>query len=86
MMKTQDLILELIREERIFQEDKYGKQAHTFGEWLGILVSQCGSVASAVTYLLCQDINERGKRNYLKKNLIQVAAVAVAWLESLEED
>jgi NTP pyrophosphatase (non-canonical NTP hydrolase) len=55
---------------------------------LRVLVEEVGEVAEAIDHL--EQLNRTSKaaakqRDHLREELVQVAAVAVAWLESLEE-
>jgi hypothetical protein len=68
-----DKVVELIKIERARQDAKWGVQDHDAPYWLGILVEEVGELAKDI-------IEHRGI--YLE--LVQVAAVAVAWLENLE--
>lgn len=71
----QDDIFELIREERKRQDEKWGADRHQDGIlWTTILVEEVGEVAKDVL-----DLNTEN----LKKELVQVAAVVVCWLESI---
>lgn len=73
-MSTQEHILQLIREERVRQDDKFGSQRLLSDEtWLRILVEEVGEVA--------ESINDHDEKNY-PVELVQVAAVAVVALES----
>jgi NTP pyrophosphatase (non-canonical NTP hydrolase) len=65
--------LQDIMEERKRQDDKWGEQNHPDLYWLGILMEEAGELA--------KDIIE-GKNP--KKELVQVAAVALAWLEAID--
>jgi NTP pyrophosphatase (non-canonical NTP hydrolase) len=65
----------LIRVERARQEAKWGEQNHDDARWLKILVEEVGELAKA---MLEQD--DAG----VKLELVHVAAVAVAHLESIE--
>lgn len=67
-------VLEEVMEERKRQDELWGEQNHDDGIWLAILVEEVGEVAN--------DINERSKK--LREELIQVAAVAVSWVESID--
>ena len=67
-------VLEEVMEERNRQDELWGEQNHDDGIWLAILVEEVGEVAN--------DINERSKK--LREELIQVAAVAVSWVESID--
>lgn len=80
-----DIILESIKAERLFQETCYGtrNKAHTSDDWFRILAKQFGQVCEAHADII--DHNESMKEAELKSNLIQTAAVCVAWLEFLEE-
>jgi NTP pyrophosphatase (non-canonical NTP hydrolase) len=81
-------IFEEISAERKRQDDKWGIQDHSPLVWLPILTEEVGEVAKAVidSYipemkLLCSaDLRINGYR----RELIQVAAVAVSMLECLE--
>lgn len=80
MTTTEDLvrravILRAIGDERVNQISKFGDQKnHSLDRWNTILTEELGEVA--------RSINEQDDEN-LKLELIQVAAVCVAWLESL---
>ena len=67
-------VLEEVMEERKRQDELWGEQNHDDRIWLAILVEEVGEVAN--------DINERSKK--LREELIQVAAVAVSWVESID--
>jgi len=62
----------LIENEHRRQEAKWGEQNHPNYHWLAILAKEVGEVSKA---LLEND-------GYLPK-LVQVAAVAVAWIEAI---
>lgn len=66
--------------ERMSQEKKHGDEScaspsNTDAKRLAILVEEVGEVAKAMTY-------DNGNEDELQKELVQVAAVCVAWLES----
>jgi NTP pyrophosphatase (non-canonical NTP hydrolase) len=69
-----DIVVALLR-ERARQDAKWGEQNHGDDRWAVILGEEYGEV--------CLAINE-GLSGELRDELIQVAAVAVAWLEALE--
>ena len=73
-------IYQEITNERERQDEKWGEQNHDDYRWMNILVEEIGEAAQAVLH------NEFGGRaaGTLKDELIQVAAVAVQWLECLE--
>ena len=66
--------------ERLRQEAKWGQQDHPPGIWLGILGEEFGEV--------CKEIAESQARPldvaHLREELIQTAAVAVAWVEAID--
>ena len=65
--------LSLLLRERKAQDAKWGHVTHSRFEWLPIFMEEVGE--------MCQDINQ-GK-DYLEE-LIQVAAVAMSWIEAIE--
>lgn len=62
----------LIRAERERQEAKWGEQNHDDLKWLAILTEEVGELAQAIL---------EGNASGIKVERIQVAAVAVAWME-----
>jgi len=73
---NQKEIFEAIQIERMVQDDKWGKDRNLSGfEWLVILMEEVGESAEQVL---------ESNDELLKNELIQVAAVAVAYLERLE--
>lgn len=98
-MSVRQVILEQINRERDRQLIKWGKQKHSHTYWNAILTEEVGEAAKEVcdyTHALSrQFIEDEVKYNKeyraetekrLKKELIQVAAVCVAWIESLETE
>lgn len=66
-----------VADERERQDQKWGSQRHLqAGTWFLILGEEVGEVARAL-------LDKEGDAR-LKAELIQVAAVAVAWAETLE--
>lgn len=59
--------------ERGRQISMWGDQQHTHEHWLSILTEEVGEVARA--------LNDDKDKDEIRKELVQVAAVAVAWLE-----
>jgi len=59
--------------ERERQDQKWGEQDHESLYWLAILTEEIGEVAQAIL---------NGKR--VRPEVVQVAAVALAWLECIE--
>lgn len=68
-------ILEDVKRERERQDRKWGVQNHSDEYWLAILAEEFGEVARAFL--------DKNPEN-LKEELLQVAAVAVVWLECIE--
>lgn len=70
--------------ERASQDAKWGQQNHDNRKWAAILMEEIGEVARAVLE------SEQGQQNAdsvnLREELVQVAAVAMAWLECLERN
>jgi hypothetical protein len=64
-----------VRAERVRQDEKWGVQNHSATRWYTILGEEHGEVA--------KDVLERNGGG-LREELVQVAAVAVAWLEALD--
>lgn len=72
---SRDRAFSAIRSERDRQDQKWGQQDHDDRLWLGILVEEVGEVAKAI-------IDEQAAD--LDKELVQAAAVIVAWLECIQ--
>ena len=70
-------ILEEIKSERQKQDSKWGEQNHATLKWNAILGEEVGEVAKSIL--------EGDLKNY-REELIQVAAVAVAAIESLDRN
>ncbi len=79
-------VLNQIAHEREAQNRKWGEQNHEPTHWLAILLEEVGEVAKDVVEYKAVK-SERVQRNHLDNariELIQVAAVAVAMIESLD--
>ncbi len=89
---SNDILCEVLR-ERYRQDSKWGQQDHTFAVWLMILSEEFGEVAKEANEYhfakvkTVQDIVNKTLRgrNY-REELIQVAAVAVAMVESYDRN
>ena len=69
-------IFDAIRAERAAQDAKWGDQSgNSQGRWLVIMMERLGELARVLLNSTLEDA---------RPELIQVAAVAVAWLEALE--
>lgn len=75
-MKTENVLKE-VKHERHNQEIKWGEQNHQPLKWLAILGEEVGETNKAIL--------EDDLENY-REELIQVAAVAVAMVESFDRD
>lgn len=81
-------IINEVKKERQKQDAKWGEQNHRPIEWVGILTEEVGEVAKeAVDFHFGDNPTLRLKciKNY-RAELIQVAAVAVAMIESLDRN
>ena len=74
------IVLEEIFTERMAQDNKWGEQNHWPAVWCMILGEEVGEVNKAALEAWAQD---KGYEEY-RKELIQVAAVACAAVESLD--
>lgn len=68
-------VVDLIKKERLSQLAKWGDQNNKDLFWLAILTEELGEVSKAI--IEGEDVNK------IKAEIIQVAAVSVAWLEKL---
>ncbi|MBE3584857.1 MAG: hypothetical protein IMW94_01545 [Thermoanaerobacter sp.] len=73
----------LINEERQRQDEKYGKRHHPLVVWLTILTEEVGELAREI--LACSFPGAKCSLNALEKEAIQIAAVAKALWEQLQE-
>ncbi len=72
-------VLVQIRQERVRQDAKWGPQDHSDIEWSLILAEEFGEAMKE-----CNEVHFRDKDPAeLRKELVQVAAVAVHWLENM---
>ena len=77
--RTQAILNEVL-DERREQHEKWGQQDHADGEWAIILGEEVGEVMAEVV-----EISFHGKRaGNLVRELRQVVAVAVAWMEAID--
>lgn len=71
-------------EERERQDEKWGVQnVHDF-EWVSILAEEFGEAAQAANEANFTSGKTRGDFTHLRAELIQVAAVAQAWVEAID--
>lgn len=77
-----DQAVQLVHRERLRQDEKWGIQRHSWPEWMTILTEEVGEAAQAA----CNEhFHPSGNLSRLKEELVQVAAVAVAIVEHIEE-
>lgn len=83
--RAADAFISLI-EERQRQEDKWGQQNHNDFEWCAILGEEFGEAAKHVAdqRIADGDIVGTTEEEMLREELVQVAAVAVAWVEAID--
>ena len=72
---SQEKVLAEVKAERDKQDSKWGVQRHGPDGWLAILTEEVGEVAKSVL---------EGNGLHYRKELIQVAAVAVAAIECFD--
>ena len=77
MTRNRNYIISEIIDERDRQDEKWGEQNHVPLKWLAILGEEVGEANKAVL---------DGDGENLSEELIQVAATAVAFLQSLERN
>ena len=82
-MSSRALVLDHIRAERERQIAKHGDHRRDAGTWALILNEETGEVARAA--LECNPEAERDHQ-VLYEELVQTAAVAVAWAEQVRGD
>ena len=76
MTKMQD-IFDKVKDERDYQDKKWGENRNLEDTyWLSIMVEEVGEAAKAILQVTPN----------LEEELIQVMAVAVAWLENIERN
>lgn len=80
--EPQASVLIAIVEERIRQDAKFGEQFLTHLEWLAVLTEEVGELAHDCVET-CLGREDRSAQ--LEAELVQVAAVATAWLEYIQK-
>jgi len=73
-------VLDRIVQERGYQDAKWGEQNHTDEWWLAILGEEYGEVAQAILH----DEFGGNHAGTLRAEMVQLAAVAIAWLECMD--
>ena len=77
-------VLEEVIEERVCQEQKWGEQNHDPFKWATILGEEVGEVSRAILEMHFGE--DPAMVADIRAELIQVAAVAVAFAECLDRD
>jgi NTP pyrophosphatase (non-canonical NTP hydrolase) len=85
---TEDEVLRMdvlsdVDKERTRQNELWGKQKHSLGDWLKILVEEVGEVAQAMQKE--KDWGKDSDASNLYEELVHTAAVAVAIAEQVKE-
>jgi len=89
-------VLDEVLQERAKQDDKFGQQNHNTVAWMAILTEEVGESAKEACEVYFKqrlrfknkevgELYSAGLKN-LREELIQVAAVAVAFVESLDRN
>lgn len=84
-MSQQQLVNEIL-EERVRQDMKWGIQNHSPMEWIVILAEEFGEASKEALEEHFGELSDSSGYQKYKKEVIQVAAVALAMLESLERN
>ena len=81
-MRKIQMVLAEVAQERVRQESKWGEQNHHAFPYLAILGEEVGEANQAAVKATFED----GKWSDYRKELIQVAAVAVAMVEAYDRN
>lgn len=73
-------VIDEVADERARQDAKWGQQDHEVGIWLGILGEEFGEVAKEIAESQARPLDVE----HLREELVQTAAVAVAWVEAID--
>lgn len=87
--KTTMAVLYGVHRERERQHEKWGTQRHSWPEWMTILGEEYGEACEAAVHLRWPPADTtlglREMRDQLRTELAQLAAVAVAIIEHIDE-
>jgi len=72
--------------ERAKQDEKWGEQNHYPQFWLGILGEEFGELCQAVNETVFDNGTNLGGYENMRKEAVQVAAVALAFIECLDRN
>lgn len=82
---TGDVLYDVLQ-ERFRQNRKWGIQRHSHGKWLAIKGEEDGEVCEAVNRIHFPSDSKPTDADDLYEELIQSAAVAIAWAEQIKEE
>lgn len=85
-MNIQEHILNDIKTERERQNIMWGVENHHMEIWVSLLGEEYGELCQAINETIFNTGSDRGGYENIKKEAIQVAAVAVSFLECLERN
>lgn len=75
-----------IIKERARQDKKWGEQNHYPPFWMGILGEEFGELCQAVNETVFDNETNLGGYENMRKEAVQVAAVAIAFIECLDRN
>ena len=78
-----ELLVERERQEKKFGVDQYLDISDS--DCLAVLIEEVGEVARELNEILLGNSSTEAYHRRLRKELLQTAAVAVAWIEALDE-
>jgi NTP pyrophosphatase (non-canonical NTP hydrolase) len=83
-----NVVLFEVETERMRQDAKWGEQNHSNELWMAILTEEVGEAAQALLDSRYKVVNPARYTPdvdaHLREELVQVAAVAVAWIEAID--
>lgn len=85
-MDNRQQIINQINDERDKQDLKWGEQNHFPERWVGILGEEYGEFCQAVNETIFYNGSNKGGYENIRIEAIQVAAVAIAFLECLDRN
>jgi hypothetical protein len=84
MPSTLAVAIDAVMVERRRQDEKWGQQDRHDFEWVSILTEEVGEAAAEANEANFHSGKNRGDYSLLRAELVQVAAVAVAWVEAID--
>jgi NTP pyrophosphatase (non-canonical NTP hydrolase) len=85
-LSDQKHIITAIINERDRQDKKWGEQNHRIEKWVPILGEEFGELCEAINETIFYNGSDKGGYENMRNEAIQVAAVAVGFLECLERN